>query len=354
MNDAMLGFDEALGLSLVTAAVGTLWSRDLFQATVMFVLFGMIMAIAWCRLEAVDVAMAEAAIGAGLTGALLLSTLAAVGQHRCAARAADGDRPQDSGLHKWLVGAVALAATAALAAVVVPLATTTEFTAATAIPRSGSGEATTTNLAAALEDTLPRSGVDNPVTAVLLNFRAYDTLLEVAVLLAAVFSVLPISRLAKSRGNTPPLGPVLTTFIRWMVPLAILVATYVLWIGTKAPGGAFQAAAVLAAVAVVLILAGARLPSSSHRRWRLLLTFGPLVFLVAAVEGMFFERRFLEYRQDWAGITIIGIEVALTCSIALVLTMLFSATLPTDSYPARGQSADRGGSPDRRRRSASD
>ena len=36
------------------------------------------------------------------------------------------------------------------------------------------------------------SGVSNPVTAVLLNFRAYDTLLELAVLLAAVLGILAL------------------------------------------------------------------------------------------------------------------------------------------------------------------
>jgi uncharacterized MnhB-related membrane protein len=41
----------------------------------MFVTFGLLVAIAWIRLGAPDVAIAEAAIGAGLTGALLLITI---------------------------------------------------------------------------------------------------------------------------------------------------------------------------------------------------------------------------------------------------------------------------------------
>jgi hypothetical protein len=40
---------------------------------------------------------------------------------------------------------------------------------------------------------LPVSGVSNPVTAVLLNFRAYDTLLELAVVLTAVLTVLTLN-----------------------------------------------------------------------------------------------------------------------------------------------------------------
>jgi uncharacterized MnhB-related membrane protein len=43
---------------------------------VLFVAFGLLMALCWMRLGAPDVALAEAAIGAGLTGALLMSALA--------------------------------------------------------------------------------------------------------------------------------------------------------------------------------------------------------------------------------------------------------------------------------------
>jgi hypothetical protein len=50
---------------------------------------GLLMALAWARLEAPDIALAEAAIGAGLTGALLLD---AVGQ--MARSSTDRDRTQ--------------------------------------------------------------------------------------------------------------------------------------------------------------------------------------------------------------------------------------------------------------------
>lgn len=70
-----LFFDLMLGLGLVLAALGALWSRSLFRAVVLFVVFGLLVALAWVRLEAPDVALAEAAIGAGLTGALLLDAV---------------------------------------------------------------------------------------------------------------------------------------------------------------------------------------------------------------------------------------------------------------------------------------
>ena len=68
-------FDIVLGLALLWLAWRALASPDLFRAIVLFIAFGMLMALAWVRLNAPDVALAEAAIGAGLTGALLLSAL---------------------------------------------------------------------------------------------------------------------------------------------------------------------------------------------------------------------------------------------------------------------------------------
>lgn len=69
-------FDVSLVVGLLWLAWRCLFSRDLFEAVVLFVAFGLLMALAWMRLQAPDVAMAEAAIGAGLTGALLMSALA--------------------------------------------------------------------------------------------------------------------------------------------------------------------------------------------------------------------------------------------------------------------------------------
>jgi uncharacterized MnhB-related membrane protein len=69
------GFDLVLGTALLACAIGALASRELFRAIVMFIVFGLLMALAWVRLHAPDIALAEAAIGAGLTGVLLLDTL---------------------------------------------------------------------------------------------------------------------------------------------------------------------------------------------------------------------------------------------------------------------------------------
>lgn len=69
-------FDSLLGFGLLWLAWQALACADLFRAIVLFIAFGLLMALAWARLDAPDIALAEAAIGAGLTGALLLTALA--------------------------------------------------------------------------------------------------------------------------------------------------------------------------------------------------------------------------------------------------------------------------------------
>ena len=70
-----IAFDLVLAAALLWSAFRAITVHDLFRAVVLFIVFGLLMALAWARLDAPDIALAEAAIGAGLTGALLLDTV---------------------------------------------------------------------------------------------------------------------------------------------------------------------------------------------------------------------------------------------------------------------------------------
>lgn len=82
MNIVLGILDALLCASLIAMAYQTLFTIDLFRAIVLFIVFGLTLAIVWARLHAPDIALAEAAIGAGLTGALLLSTLGRLSEPR--------------------------------------------------------------------------------------------------------------------------------------------------------------------------------------------------------------------------------------------------------------------------------
>jgi multisubunit Na+/H+ antiporter MnhB subunit len=172
---------------------------------------------------------------------------------------------------------------------------------------------------------LDQSGVAHPVTAVLLNFRGYDTLLEVAVLLLALLGVLALSHQAGGRAPVPA-HPVLQTLARLLAPLMLLVAGYLLWIGAHAPGGAFQAGAVLAAAGVLLRLAGL-LPAwaQPNRLLRAGLALGLAVFVAVAAAALA-EGSLLQYPPAAAGGLILLIEAGLALSIGLVLASLYLAS----------------------------
>lgn len=75
MTMIALAFDGLLALTLLVLAWRTLASPDLHQAVVLLVAFGLLLSLVWVRLDAPDIALAEAAIGAGITGVLLVGAL---------------------------------------------------------------------------------------------------------------------------------------------------------------------------------------------------------------------------------------------------------------------------------------
>jgi len=64
--------------------------RDLLRGVIELIAMGLLVAVAWVRLRALDIALAEAAVGSGLTGALLLSALFRM-------RRREADAPPDRG-----------------------------------------------------------------------------------------------------------------------------------------------------------------------------------------------------------------------------------------------------------------
>ncbi|MFO8140470.1 MAG: MnhB domain-containing protein [Marinobacter sp.] len=196
------------------------------------------------------------------------------------------------------------------------------------------------NLSHLLAENLDASGVDHPITAVLLNFRSYDTLLEIGVLVIA--GIAGISMAKTTSLEDPDLrtsDSLLYALQRWFVPLMLVLAGYLLWAGSDRPGGAFQAGAVLAASGVMMRLGG--IPMDFLRPGLLLrfgLALGFSVFLLVAVASALAGSAFLAYPEAFAKPLILIIEVVLTFSIAMVLLALFvSAPVNRTEEPEEGE-----------------
>ncbi|HEX2840483.1 hydrogenase subunit MbhD domain-containing protein [Hyphomicrobium sp.] len=302
MTETLL-FDAALIALILGVTVWTLAVRDTIAAVIGFVVWGLLIAFAWVRLAAVDIALTEVAIGSGVTGMLLL---------RAGAQARKFDAPVKpvNRTTSIIAGALCGVVFVVLAAVVL-LAT-------------GPGP----TLAPQVAESLPLTGLGNPVTAVLLAYRAFDTLLEKVVLMLALLGVWSVAA-DRAWGRPPELWTasrrdgVLRFFAQVLAPVGIVFAIYTFWAGADVPGGAFQASAVLAAIWLIVVMAGlARLPATGSPALRLSLVAGAAIFLVVGIAGVHIAGAFLAYPPDFAKALIIAIEAGMVWSVAATLALL--------------------------------
>jgi len=309
-----LAFDIGLATLVLGVAAWTIAARDTFAAVIGFVAFGLLLALVWVRLAAPDVALAEAALGSGLTGGLLL---------RASSRLAPTKGPEviekPSAIMRLAASVLCTLMSAALAAIVLLL----PEPAPTLAPQAAA------NLAA--------TGLGNPVTAVLMAYRAIDTLLEVVVLLlalAGMWSLAPDHLWGGLPGRRDPADRdgVLTFDAQLLVPIGILVGIHIFWVGSVAPGGEFQGATILAAMWILAMMTGlVDAPALSWRWLRLALVIGPAVFFAIGLAGFALAGAFLAYPESHAKLVILTIEVPVTLSISATLALLVAG--PAERAP---------------------
>ncbi|MDM0105437.1 DUF4040 domain-containing protein [Variovorax sp. J22R24] len=310
-----LTLNTALALLFLGLAAWTVFARDTFAAVAGFIPYGLLLTLVWLQLSAIDVAMTEAAIGAGLTGALLVGAASRLRRTEATARA---DLP---GLPTRVLAALAAITVAGVIAVCV-----------LALPEPSP------TLAPQVAANIASTGVGNPITAVLLSFRAMDTLLEAVVLLFAlvgVWSLAPDRAWGGRPGPAQPADPngILAYFARVLPPIGIVVAIYILWVGADDPGGKFQGATILAAMWLLVMMAGLADAPPVSRTWlRTVLVAGPAVFIAIGFTGVAIAGAFLAYPEGYAKPLIVVIEVALMPSLAMTLALLLAGA-PQRSTP---------------------
>jgi multisubunit Na+/H+ antiporter MnhB subunit len=304
-------------LLLLWLALWTVVARDAFLAVAAFVVYGLLLSLVWVRLAGIDVALTEAAIGGGLTGALLLG---AVGRLRGTEAEARAER---SG-----------AGTRAMALLLSVGVTTVLVLCVLALPEPAP------TLAPQVLQNLPATGVANPITGVLLAFRALDTLLEAIVLVIAlvgVWSLAPDSVWGGRPGPRYMSDPdgVLAYLARVLPPIGIVIGLYLFWAGADHPGGKFQSATILAAMWMLVQMAGlADAPRIDNRWLRAGVVIGPLVFVAVGLLGAWTAGAFLAYPDGFAKAMIVAIEVALLPTLVLVLALLLNGA------PARSEASE--------------
>jgi multicomponent Na+:H+ antiporter subunit B len=165
-------------LAVVTIAI--VRQRSLFGVVILASIYSFLMASVLIVLDAVDVAMTEASVGAGVSTVLLLATL-----HLVKTTEMKPVRPNLLPLFVSLgTGAVLVWGTLVL-------------------PSFGSPDAAIhTHVAPRyIADSIKDTNVPNVVTSVLADYRGYDTLGETTVIFTAGIGVMLLLRKARRRGR---------------------------------------------------------------------------------------------------------------------------------------------------------
>jgi len=172
----MISITEAVLLLLIIGtAIATMLLRDVLAAIITFAAYSLSMAVLWLLLRAPDVALTEAAIGAGVTTILFLVAISKT------------LRPStDRVLRRvdWKV------------LVVVGLFATVMLLTVPGIPAIGDPAAPAVNNEQVsqyyLDNAYKETGVENAVTAVLAAYRGFDTFGEAVVVFTAGVAVLVV------------------------------------------------------------------------------------------------------------------------------------------------------------------
>ncbi len=185
VNDLLLAI-------LVGLAIASVRLPDLLGAVATLGAYSLVMAILWCRMNAVDVAFTEAAVGAGISTVLLLAAISRIGRHerRTPRTVASRGRSQ----------------LARFGAIVVCVVTAGALLYGTKdMPRVGDPSAPATTHPGVAVHYLTKSagpegevGPPNVVTSVLGDYRSYDTLGETVVIFTAGLCVVLLLRQAQS------------------------------------------------------------------------------------------------------------------------------------------------------------
>lgn len=74
-----MAFDVILLVFLIICALMVAYTKDMLAAVVIFASYSLVMAIIWQMLDAPDIAITEAAVGAGITTLLFVAAIRKTG-----------------------------------------------------------------------------------------------------------------------------------------------------------------------------------------------------------------------------------------------------------------------------------
>lgn len=194
-----------------------------------------------------------------------------------------------------------------------------------------------------IEESVRDTKTPNIVTAVLADYRGYDTLGETVVIFTAGLALLLILPRGKARKVRPMRrrfeNPIVEGVSRLMVPFIQIFSLYVITHGHYGPGGGFQGGVILAAGMMLLRLTLGE--EYEHRRFppELAVALGSIGILIFAVTGLVplaMGGEFLDYAYlpvpgsfgaELRYVGILIVEIGIGMSVWGILVTLFDHLL---------------------------
>lgn len=315
---------------LCTVALATVFLRDLFAIIMLFGIYSLLSAGFFLTLEAPDVALTEAAIGAGIAPLLMLGTLALT-------RKAKVSEPQaKKSIHSRILPLLVVSVTGAAL-----------IYATFDMPHFGDPTAPAYNhvVPRYIQDSGSETGIPNIVTSILASYRGYDTLGEVYVIFTAGIGVLALLGFVSGRlgreywqfADTARLDhhTILHVISKILIPFILMYALYVQFHGDYSPGGGFQAG-VIFAVAFILYAMIYGLSTAykviTPQTLQVIMAIGVLIYAGTGTASFFMGGNFLDYNAfdhhdpvhgQHIGIILVELGVGV-CVAAVMMSMFFN------------------------------
>lgn len=164
-------FNFILLILLATTAITISLSKNLLNSIILFSIFSLIMALEYLILSAPDVAITEAAVGVGVGTIIMIGVLSSINEEI------------KTHTSKMLYSLI----------IIIPIIIALFFD-IQELPTIGASDSPVNNhvIPYYINNTYSDMGIPNIVTAILANYRAFDTLGEVYVIFIAAISVIAI------------------------------------------------------------------------------------------------------------------------------------------------------------------
>ena len=201
-----------------------------------------------------------------------------------------------------------------------------------------------------IEQTINETKVPNMVTAVLADFRGYDTMFETVVIFIAGIGIIAVLRTFSDHSSSAPDEPeeeneggdlIIRSTCHLVVPLIQLFALYVVAHGHHSPGGGFQGGVMLGASYILFALAcglSAAKKRMGERRAIIIAAVGIIIYAGWGVACLLLGGNFLDYSsldpllpgdaQMARSHSMLAVEIGVAFTVTAIMFAIYS-TLAT-------------------------